>query len=145
MDNEKIKEKLLEADIKPTIQRILIYNFLNKLEGKHLTSEEIYMKISKEFTHISRATIYNTLNLFTEKNLIHKLKIDNKEKIYECTTKPHGHFVCERCGKIEDFPFDSKTEERQIKNLTEKTGKIRTIEIIAKGICKKCLDSKNKK
>lgn len=138
MDNEKIKEKLIEADIKPTIQRILIYNFLKDLEGKHLTSEEIYIKISKEFTQISRATIYNTLNLFTEKNLIHTLKIDNKEKIYECTTNPHGHFVCERCGKIEDFPFDPKIEEKQLENLT---GKIRTIEIIAKGICKKCLDS----
>lgn len=135
MDNLKIKEKLIESDIKPTIQRILIYNFLNNLEGSHLTSEEIYIKISKEFNQISRATIYNTLNLFTEKNIIHTLKIDNKEKIYECTTKPHGHFVCEKCGKIEDFPFDPKSEEKKLKNLT---GEIRTIEVIAKGICKKC-------
>lgn len=139
MEKEKIKAKLLESNIKPTLQRIIIYGILEKEKCKHFSSEGIYKKISKEFSEISRATIYNTIKIFKENGLIRTIKTDTLEKIYDFNLMPHGHFICEKCGKIKDIPLNIENIKKNTKDFNEE---IRSIEITAKGLCNECKGTK---
>lgn len=133
MEKEEIKEKLIKAGINPTIQRILIYSFLLKHCDTHYSAEELFKEINKVYSGISRATIYNTMNLFSESKIITCMSKDNHEIRYDILTEEHGHFVCKICDKI--FNIDLGT---CIKNKKLEGFEIEEMNILLKGVCKDC-------
>ena len=63
---ENVGEYLKENGIKPSYQRMKIYEFL--LQNRiHPTVDTIYRALNKEIPTLSKTTVYNTLNLFIEK------------------------------------------------------------------------------
>ena len=66
---KKTAEILNKANIKPTLQRIHILRVLMNNKN-HLSAEELYKILKEEVPSISRATVYNTLNLLSEKGVI---------------------------------------------------------------------------
>ncbi len=130
---EQIKKILLNNKIQPSLQRIKIYEFLlgNKT---HPTADIIYNNINKELAIISKATVYNTLKLFVEKNIISEITIDNTESRYDYNTKFHGHFKCEKCNTLYDLDLKSDF----LNSLNLNGFKINNSHLYIKGICKKC-------
>ncbi len=55
---------------------------------------------------MSKATVYNTLNLFAERGLIRELNVDPIRKFYDSTTHPHHHFYNVDTGELSDVPDD---------------------------------------
>lgn len=86
-----------------TKNKKLITDILNE-SGGHLTAEEIFFEAKKRSEKISLATVYNNLGALCEEKAIRKVPFpsDGKDR-YDKTFTPHGHLVCERCGKITDF------------------------------------------
>jgi Fe2+ or Zn2+ uptake regulation protein len=129
-----LKENLLKEGINPSFQRLKIYEYVMR-NSTHPTVEAIFSHLSKEIPTLSKTTIYNTLNLFQEKNMVRGLTIEGKEVRYDGNTRPHAHFKCLACGALFDVPADvpwpagdrvdgHKVVERQL---------------YLRGICKHCL------
>ncbi len=88
--------------IKLTPQRLAILKYLGSNKS-HPTAEDIYNAVSKEFTTMSFATVYNTLELLRDKGTVKELKIEQGKKRYDPDTRPHHHLICIRCNLLIDI------------------------------------------
>ena len=143
-EREMIKrpyERLLEHNIKPSMQRIAIMEFLME-HPIHPSADDIYTALSPSMPTLSKTTVYNTLKLFSEQGAAQMLTIDDKNVNFDADTSPHAHFLCKCCGRIYDLevPQAVKTVEEQEMEGHEVT----EVHYYYKGICKNCLSNKDK-
>jgi len=95
---------LLEAHgIHPTAQRVRIAELLFARE-QHATAEQVLQALGSEGTQVSKATVYNTLNLFADKGLLKALCVDPERGQFDSNTLPHHHFHVEDTGELIDVP-----------------------------------------
>jgi len=87
-----------------TPQRRAIVEYLEKARN-HPTAEEIFSEVNRRFPMTSRATVYNTLKLLAGAELLHEIRKDDTVR-YDPNLSPHHHFVCRRCGRIEDIGWE---------------------------------------
>lgn len=125
---------LIEKDIKPSYHRVRIYRYL--VENRiHPTVDKIYSDLQKELPTLSKATIYNTLKLFSDKGIAKTMTIEEKEARYDVSEDNHGHFKCVECGNIFDFKIDIDNLETSDLN----GFRIDKRDVYFKGICTRCL------
>jgi Fur family ferric uptake transcriptional regulator len=111
---ENFKELLKSNKLKYTTQRELILKVIYDNEG-HFTPEDIYNLIKDSYPDIKLgiATIYRTLLLLENANIVSSISFGTQGKKYEFGLKEHhDHLVCLECGKIEEF-FDETIEKLQ--------------------------------
>ena len=96
---------LSSLNIKPTSQRIDIAEIMF-CKDQHLSAEDIITILNDSDSSISRATVYNTLNLFAEKGLVRRVVIDSSKIYYDSKTTPHSHYFNIDTGEISDFEFE---------------------------------------
>jgi len=129
---KEIKSLLEESNLKITPQRLAI---LKELEKKgHASIEEIYDDIRDFFPSISLATIYKNITALKDENIISEICLHQKPK-FEITKEPHAHFICKRCGKVEDIPFSDVVKEEIDKRYPNSYK-----ELYIYGICESCKD-----
>ena len=137
MNVENIAEHLKSHGIKPSLQRIKIYEYLTNTE-EHPTVDMIYKKLMNSIPTLSKTTVYNTLNLFVENEVANVVIIEDHEARYDAMVKPHGHFKCKVCGKVVDFDMDlSKLELQNLGDI-----EITETHFYLRGISENC-NSKN--
>ncbi len=138
MTVENVVEHLKEHDIKPSLQRIKIFQYL--LENRiHPTVDEIFQGLSNDIPTLSKTTVYNTLKLFLESDLVQEIVIEENEVRYDVNTETHGHFKCKTCGKVVDFDVDlSKLDLHHLQNV-----RIEETHFYLKGTCESCLLKEN--
>jgi Fe2+ or Zn2+ uptake regulation protein len=124
---------LSENDIKPSYQRIKIFEYLYK-ELNHPTVDIIYKKLAPEIPTLSKTTVYNTLKLFVDKGITSTVTIENNEVRYDAIVEHHGHFKCNVCGKIVDIPLDF--EKLNLNELQDVSIEKTHVHLIGK--CNKC-------
>jgi len=137
INKDNIAEILLNKDIKPSYQRIRVLEYLME-KRSHPTVDEIYGALVKEIPTLSKTTVYNSLNLFMDANLVKIALVEENEARYDIAFTEHGHFVCETCGYIYDFPVN--LDESEFPSLENFQIKDKTVYF--KGICSKCLSDK---
>lgn len=130
----EIKETLKSRDIKPSYQRIMVYDHI-KNHRNHPSVDTIFKTISSSIPTLSKTTIYNILNLFAKKGIVDTLTIDKNEVRYDFIKKPHAHFMCKICGEIFDIHLKSDV---CLKDSVE-DHKVEDVHVNFKGICKECL------
>ena len=89
--------------ILPTPQRVEIAGILLE-RPQHLSAEHIIDRLKDAQSSVSKATVYNTLNLFCEHGLIKEVMVDPVRKVYDSTTHPHHHFYNVDSGELSDIP-----------------------------------------
>ncbi len=133
MSTKQISDLLLEHEIKPSYPRIHIYKYLHDYKN-HPTADEIYNHVIDQIPTLSKTTVYNTLNLLEDKNIVNSINLEDNEKHYELVIDEHSHFKCEVCGKIYDIPYkDLNILPDEYSNY-----KVKELEIFLKGICANC-------
>lgn len=100
-----ITQILKDNNITPSYTRIQIYNYLYK-DKIHPTVEEIYMDLVLLFPSLSKTTVYNTLKLFVEKEIVRGINLYDNKMRYELIRTKHAHLKCDICSKIYDIPVD---------------------------------------
>jgi Fur family transcriptional regulator, peroxide stress response regulator len=99
---------LQQAGRRITEQRRAICDYLAATD-RHPTPYEIYADLSTNHPEISRATIYNTLNVLQELGAIVEISVGAGHAHYDTETAPHVNLVCLRCHQIEDHPNHDPT------------------------------------
>ena len=102
-DRKRIQSLLAAHGIQPTAQRLRIAELLFSRE-QHLTADQVIQALGRDGTHVSKATVYNTLNLFAAKGLLRSLQVDPERGLFDSNTEPHHHFHVEGTGELIDVP-----------------------------------------
>lgn len=134
MKINNIGEYLKENGIKPSLQRMKIFQYL--LDNHiHPTVDDIYQNLSDEIPTLSKTTVYNTLNIFVENHIVQEVIIEENEVRYDVILGTHGHFKCKQCGEIQDFDINiSDFDLKELGNV-----EIEETHFYLKGTCSKCL------
>ena len=102
-DQTRIQDLLEKQGIQATAQRMLIAELLFARD-QHLTAEQIIQTLAERGTDVSKATVYNTLNLFAAKGLVKPLQVDPERGLFDSNMRPHYHFHVEDTGELIDVP-----------------------------------------
>lgn len=89
--------------ILPTPQRVEIAQILFR-RPQHLSADQIIERLRTGGSRVSKATVYNTLNLFGERGIVKEVMVDPERKFYDSTTRPHHHFYNVDTGELRDIP-----------------------------------------
>ena len=99
---DNMAQLLRSHDINPTHQRIEIaYALFSKQE--HLSADQVMTTVNDRYAETSKATVYNTLNLFLEKGLIREVIVDPSKVFYDPNTRPHYHLFQLDSGRLTDI------------------------------------------
>ena len=99
---DNLAEKLRGHGINPTHQRIEIaYALFSRCE--HLSADQIMAIVNERQSETSKATVYNTLNLFLEKKLIREVIVDPNKVFYDPNTAAHYHMYDVQSGQLTDI------------------------------------------
>lgn len=129
------KTKNFPPELRQTAQRKVIWKIIQ--ETGHLDAEELFLKAKKKYPRISLSTVYRSLTAFKNNGYLQDLNYDNSHRHFEIRQADHLHFVCTKCGKIEEL--NTKTLSK-IKEEVEQglKARIEEINLNLTGICKKC-------
>ena len=92
------------AGLRPTRQRLLLGEFLFAKGGRHVTADMIYTEAAAANMPISRATVYNTLNQFTEVGLLRQIGVDGSKSFFDTNPTTHHHFFVDHEDRLLDVP-----------------------------------------
>lgn len=121
--------------IRPSLQRIAIMDYM--LSHKiHPTADQVYVSLLGVMPTLSKMTVYNTLQLFSERGAVLSLGVDPRHRRFDGDTSLHGHLLCQECGLVEDI-FYTPQQIEYIEN-TRPAHQQCTIEVIYNGLCQKC-------
>jgi len=128
------KGLLKRAGLKATPQRIALLEEILKVAGKeHPSADELYEKIRGRIEGISLTTVYRNLTSLERAGLISRVPTLSDKVRYDAIVRPHAHFICLKCGKIEDLKV--KTPKVEVK---DKPGRVISCSLVCYGFCKEC-------
>ncbi len=80
--------------------------------GEHYTADELYLKMKEAKSNISRATVYNSLELLVKCKMLAKRNFGENRTLYESSynKQNHVHLICKICGEILESDNEQVTE-----------------------------------
>ncbi len=102
MTRSELKDVLQDNGILPTPQRLDIAEIL-LARPQHMPAEMIIERLRLAGSDVSKATVYNTLNLFAETGLVREVIVASERRYYDSRTEPHHHFFNVDTGELRDI------------------------------------------
>ncbi len=134
MNTEAIKSSLEDGGLRCTPQRYAVMAFLMEC-NRHPTAAEIFEAVNRVDPRSSRGTTYNNLRDLVQAGLVREVAVEGRSARFDAKGLPHHHFICDRCGKVEDMEwFDVPKPARS--SLGKRI--VRECELIFRGLCTKC-------
>ncbi len=139
MVSSEKKGKKFPPEMRLTAQRKVLWEIIQ--ETGHLDAEELFLKAKEKSPRISLSTVYRSLAAFKKNGYLQDLNYDRSHRHFEIKQGDHLHFVCSKCGKIEEL--NTKTLNK-IKKEAEEVLKVKIEEtnLSLTGLCKKCQEEK---
>jgi Fur family transcriptional regulator, iron response regulator len=103
---QDIAHRLARHGAKPTRQRLQLAELVFA-RPQHLSAEQVLQAAVSQGIRVSKATVYNTLNLFVECGLLRELVVDRDRVYYDSTVHSHHHFYNVDTGEMIDIPAAS--------------------------------------
>jgi Fur family iron response transcriptional regulator len=97
-------DRLRRAGLRPTRQRLMLGKILFSRGGRHLTAEMLHSEAVEAAMQISLATVYNTLNQFTEAGLLRQIGVDGSKSFFDTNPTTHHHFFVDQEDRLLDVP-----------------------------------------
>ena len=97
------KEKLRNAGLRPTRQRMIVADILFNGKNRHFTAEDLQNDIVKFGEQMSLATVYNCLNKFKKVGIINQVESLGETAVFDTNITHHHHFMNEETGELIDF------------------------------------------
>ncbi len=118
MEKESVIQRLKEKGLKITAQRLAIIDVLVEHGHLHPGASFIYREARKKHKSLSLSTTYATINEFIRYGIIKALEFDERENRCEGNLDEHINLVCDRCGKITDYPVSSYVDRMDVAKTT---------------------------
>lgn len=136
-------ERLRDAGYKITPSRLAVLEVIEQ-EGEHLDPAQILRRAQSIHPAIGRATIYRTLELLTQLNIVRPIYVGEHGPTYIRAEGGHHHLVCSTCGIVIDF--DQCMAGDMMRDLTDRFGfQIQSHLLEFYGVCANCQDPVHKK
>lgn len=106
LSRQEVVAKLQAHGVAPTRQRMMIAEVLFAKQ-QHLSAEQVLERVNRERSAVSKATVYNTLNLFARTGLVREVIVDPSKAFYDSNTGEHHHMYNVDTGELTDIAHDS--------------------------------------
>lgn len=124
-----VVEILRRRGIAPSAQRVAVARYVLSTD-EHPSADQVWKRVRRTIPVISRATVYNTLNLFVEKGLLRTLVLAEGKVLFDPKVEAHHHFVDESTGSVYDVPWESF----EVKKLRSLEGfEVRDYQVVMRG------------
>jgi Fe2+ or Zn2+ uptake regulation protein len=97
-------DTLRRHGVQPSAQRVAVARYVLATQD-HPSADQVLSRVRKSFPMLSRATVYNTLNLFVRKGLLREFVLSEGRVVYDPKTESHHHFIDQGTGRIYDVPW----------------------------------------
>ena len=111
----QIRQKLSEAGLRPTRQRVALAELLFAKGDRHLAAEDLHLEAIESGVPVSLATVYNTLHQFTDAGMLRILSVEGSRTYFDTNTSDHHHFYIEDDARVVDVPVS----DLRVENLPE--------------------------
>ena len=128
--NPDVVHILEKHGIQPTAQRVAVAEYVLRTHD-HPSADKVWAVVGENYPAISRATVYNTLNLFVERGLLRRLTFAEDSVVFDPRTETHHHFIDDETGEIHDVPWD-RVQVCNIETLKEYD--IRDYQVVMRGV-----------
>lgn len=125
----EIAELLRQAGIQPSAQRLAVAEYVLETPD-HPSADQVWSRVGATFPMISRATVYNTLNLFVRKGLLRQFVLSEGNVVFDPNVSRHHHFIDDATGEIHDVPWDA-LDVRKVESLREFD--VREFQVVLRG------------
>jgi len=144
---ERIKKQLHSKGYKLTPQREATLTVLLEREEDHLSAEEVFLLVKERAPEIGLATVYRTLELLSELQVVDKINFGDGVSRYDLRKEGmdhfHHHLVCMECGSVEEIIEDLLTDiEKKVED--EWKFEVKDHRLTFHGICEKCQKANKK-
>ena len=134
LEASSIKRTLQSSGLRCTAQRYALIEFLSEHKG-HPTAAEIFEAVNRVDPRSSRATTYNNLRDLVKAGLVREVAVEGRAGRFDLEGMPHHHFVCDRCGNVEDVDWYDVPKPTK-RSLGKRV--VRECQLIFRGFCAKC-------
>lgn len=124
MANNEVIRLLAENQLKITPQRVAVLDIILSLDN-HPSADDILQFLKMSYPHVAPGTVYKTLDTFSKKGIIRKVKTEDDSVRFDPEKKQHHHLYCSDSQRIEDYYDDQLNliltkyfKTRKIKNFT---------------------------
>jgi Fe2+ or Zn2+ uptake regulation protein len=132
---EELRSALRAAGQRVTAQRLAIRGVLAELD-RHVTAEEVSVALERRLPGVSLPTVYATLDLFEQLGIVRRLAVGGSF-LYDPRPAEHQHFVCRKCGAVEDL--DTRIDTRRAFAAARRRGYVaEDAGLVVTGLCDAC-------
>lgn len=103
VDRASIDQRVRDAGLRPTRQRVALADLLFAKGDRHLSAEELHEEALSAGVPVSLATVYNALHQFTDAGLLRILAVEGAKTYFDTNTSDHHHFFIEGENKVFDI------------------------------------------
>jgi Fur family transcriptional regulator, iron response regulator len=127
---DQLAWKLRTAGLRPTRQRLALARILFGSGDRHVSAETLHGEAVAARVPVSLATVYNTLNQFTQAGLLREVAIEGDRSYFDTNTSNHFHYFLEDKGELVDIG-EGQVEVKGLAGLPEGTA-IDRIDVIVR-------------
>ena len=124
------------AALKYSKQRASIKEYLLHTTA-HPTADTVYHQLRKIYPNISLGTVYRNLGVLEENGQLMRIPMDNGSDRLDPNVVPHYHFLCRKCGCLQDVPMTALDSLNQLAQ-AHIDGIVESHALLFKGVCKRC-------
>lgn len=99
-----VRTRLRDSGLRPTRQRVALAEILFSHGHRHVSAEDLHAEALTAKVPVSLATVYNTLNQFTEAGLLREVAVEGTRTYFDTNTDDHHHFYVEDENRVFDIP-----------------------------------------
>ena len=132
----RLTSALKDAGLRVTYQRLEIAREVATSDS-HPDVETIYRAVHERVPTISLDTVYRTLGTLAEIGAIQRVTAAVGPARYEANLSQHHHFVCVRCGSIQDV-VDPGLDALSLTDSAAEFGRVEAVDVHLKGVCRAC-------
>jgi Fur family peroxide stress response transcriptional regulator len=137
---EELERRCAAAGIPVTAQRRAVLEALAR-RSDHPTADQIFVAVAERMPDVSRGTVYRSLDKMHALGLLRRVEHPGSTVRYDGNTTRHHHFLCTRCGAIEDLPLDAVRGHEGLAFVPEDERVAEDIAVSVRGLCAACAGS----